>query len=307
MTDAPRFSIVMAAFNAAATVRSAIGSVLAQTNPDLELIVVDDGSTDGTAEALASVPDPRVRAISQPNRGPAAARNAGIAEARGGYVAFLDSDDLLMPTYLERSERALRESGGAGFAYTDAYVFDAATGKVRRRSAMARNRPPEPPPTDPAAFLLELLQRNFIYVATTVPRKVLEHVGGFDESLKGPEDYELWLRILVRGYGAAWMPGRQALYRKHGSQLSRNVVTMTRSLLAVYDGLSMEDMPSVEHRRLLERRRRETRRQLVVLSRFGRLVPVGLVGRLKAAGVGESWYDAGPPEVTAAFPDLSAV
>ncbi|MGN6868370.1 MAG: glycosyltransferase family 2 protein [Solirubrobacteraceae bacterium] len=307
MSERPRFSIVMAAFNAAATVHSAIGSVLAQTIPDLELIVVNDGSTDGTAEALARVTDPRVRILSQPNRGPAAARNAGIGQARGDYVAFLDSDDLLMPTYLERSEQTLRGTPGAGFAYTDAYVFDDITGNVRRRSAMARNRPPEPPPTDRAAFLLELLRRNFIYVAATVPREVLERVGGFDESLKGPEDYELWLRILVRGYGAAWIPGRQALYRKHGSQLSRNLVTMTRSLLAMYDGLSMEDMPSTAHRQLLERRRRETKRQLIVLSRFGRLVPVGLVGRLKRAGVGESWYDGAPPEVSAAFPDLTAV
>ncbi len=307
MTDAPRFTVVMAAFNAAATVRSAIESVLAQTNSDLELIVVDDGSTDGTAEAVARVGDPRVRYTSQPNRGPAAARNTGIAQARGAYVAFLDSDDLLLPSYLERSEAALRSTPGAGFAYGDAYVFDDFTGKVRRRSAMARNRPPEPPPVDRAAFLLELLQRNFIYVAVTVPREVLDRVGGFDESLKGPEDYELWLRILLHGYGAAWIPGRPALYRKHDSQLSRNLVTMTRNLLAVYDGISPEDLPSAAHQELLAQRRRETRRQLRIVSRFGRLVPLGLVTSLKRIGIGEAWYDGPPAEIAAAFPDLTTV
>jgi glycosyltransferase involved in cell wall biosynthesis len=307
VTGTPRFSVVMAAFNAAGTVRSAIGSVLAQTQPDLELIVVDDGSTDGTAEAVARVDDPRVRYTSQPNRGPAAARNTGIAQARGEYVAFLDSDDLFLPSYLERSEAALNATPGAGFAYGDAYVFDDLSGKVRRRSAMARNRPPEPPPIDRGAFLLELLQRNFIYVAVTVPRAVLDEVGGFDESLKGPEDYELWLRILLHGYGAAWIPGRPALYRKHGAQLSRNLATMTRNLLAVFDGISPEDLPSAAHRELLARRRRELRRQLRIVSRFGRLAPFGLLSSLKRAGVGEAWYDGPPAEIAAAFPDLTAV
>jgi GT2 family glycosyltransferase len=308
VTDAPRFSVVMAAFNAAGTVRSAIGSVLAQTNPDLELIVVDDGSTDGTAEAVAGVDDPRVRYVAQANRGPAAARNTGIAQARGEYVAFLDSDDLFLPSYLERSEAALRAVPGAGFAYTDAYVFDDLTGKVRRRSAMARNRPPDPPPADPRAFLLELLGRNFIYVAVTLPREVLDRLGGFDESLKGPEDYELWLRILIHGYRAAWIPGRAALYRKHGSQLSRNLVTMTRNLVAVYDGINPEDLPSAAHRALLERRRHETRRQLRFYSRFSRLVPLlGVLGSLKRAGISEAWYGEPPAEIAAAFPDLTAV
>lgn len=308
MSDVPRFSVVMAAFNARRTVRAAIESVLAQTISDLELIVVDDGSTDGTADAVARVDDPRVRYVAQPNRGPAAARNTGIAQARGEYVVFLDSDDLFLPSYLERSEAALRATPGAGFAYGDAYVFDDLTGKVRRRSAMARNRPPDPPPADREAFLLELLGRNFIYVAVTVPREVLARLGGFDESLKGPEDYELWLRILLHGYRAAWIPGRPALYRKHGSQLSNNLVTMTRNLVAVYDGISPEDLPSAAHRARLEQRRLETRRQLRFYLRFSRLVPLlGVLGSIKRAGLTEAWYDGPPAEIAAAFPDLTAV
>ncbi|HYB27421.1 MAG TPA: glycosyltransferase [Solirubrobacteraceae bacterium] len=307
MNAHPRFSVVIAAFNAAGTVSSAVRSVLTQTNPDLEVIVVDDGSTDGTDDVVRRIDDPRVRYLSQPNRGPAAARNAGIEQARGKYVAFLDSDDLYLPSFLERGERALKETPGAGFAYTDAYVFDAVSGKVRRRSAMDRNRPPVPPPADREAFLLELLRRNFVYVAVIVPSTVLERVGGFEESLKGPEDYELWLRILTRGYRAAWISGRQALYRKHAAQLSGNVVTMTRSLCAVYEGLRMEELPGPEHRELLVRRRRETRHELRLQSRFGGLLPLGLVSRLKRAGIGESWYDSPPADIAAAFPDLTAV
>ncbi len=307
MTERPRFSVVIPAFNAAATVSSAIKSALSQTQPDLEVIVVDDGSADETAELARGFGDPRVRVVAQSNRGLPGARNAGIAVARGDYVAFLDSDDLLLPDYLELVERALREHPDVGFAYTDAYVFDAVSGRVRRRSAMARNRPPAPAPTDRNAFLLALLERNFVFVAVTVPRRVLETVGGFDETRTSAEDYELWLRIVVHGYRGACVPGRHALYRKHTSQMSRNLATMTRSLVTVYDGLSMEAMPTAAHRELLARRRRDTRRALRVVSPFGRFVPLNLVTSVKRVGIGESWYDGAPAEVAAAFPDLTAV
>ncbi len=304
----PRFSVVIAAFNAAETVASAVGSVLAQTQPDLEVIVVDDGSSDRTSDVVARIDDPRVRSISQPNRGPAAARNAGIAIAMGTYVAFLDSDDLYLPRYLELSERALESAPAVGFAYTDAYVFDDVSGRVRRRSAMARNRPPVPAPTDRDQFLLALLERNFVFVAAAVPRDVLAAVGGFDESVHGTEDYDLWLRILLHGYRAAWVEGQHVLYRRHAGQATRNLARMADNLRAVYDHLPMDEMPTDAHRALLARRRADVRRDLKRLSRFGRLVPLGLVATLKRAGVGEAWYDAGAPaNVAAAFPDLTAV
>jgi glycosyltransferase involved in cell wall biosynthesis len=304
----PRFSVVIAAFNAAGTVASAVGSVLAQTQPDLEVIVVDDGSSDRTSDVVAGIGDPRVRLLTQANRGTAAARNAGIASARGTYVAFLDSDDLYLPGYLELSERELESVPDVGFAYTDAYVFDDISGRVRRRSAMARNRPPVPAPADRDQFLLALLERNFVFVAAVVPRDVLGAVGGFDESLRAIEDYDLWLRILLRGYRAAWVEGQHVLYRRHPGQLSRNLVRMADTLRAVYDHLPMEEMPTDAHRALLARRRAEVRRELKRLSRFGRLVPLGAVAALKRAGIGEAWYDAGAPaNVVAAFPDLTAV
>src|SRR5450755_285989 len=303
----PRFSVVVPAYNAEATVTSAVSSVLAQTQPDLEVIVVDDGSTDATAEVVQRIGDPRVHLISQANRGLSGARNAGVSAARGTYISLLDSDDLYLPTYLERSEHALQSTADAGFAYTDAYVFDSVSGRVRRRSAMARSNPPTPPPADPNGFLLALLKCNFVYVSTTMPRTVLEVVGGFDESRTSSEDYQLWLRILLGGYRAVWIPGRQALYRKHPGQMSKQLVTMSRNLAAVYDGLPMDDMPSAAHRELLTRRRRAARLDARVLSPLAALVPLGLVSAAKRAGVGESWYDTPPAEVKTAFPDLTAV
>jgi GT2 family glycosyltransferase len=307
MSRMPRFSVIIPAFNAATTVSSAIGSALAQTRQDLEVIVIDDGSSDATGEIVGRIADPRVRLITQSNRGLPAARNAGIAAARGEYVAFLDSDDLLLPDYLGLTERALRETSGAGFAYTDAYVFDDVSGRVRHRSAMERNRPPVPAPTDRNAFLLALLERNFVFVAVTAPKLVLDTVGGFDELRSSSEDYELWLRILVHGFRAAWVPGRHVLYRKRAQQMSRNLATMSRSLAEVYEGLSMQDMPTPAHRELLARRRREARRALRLISPVARLIPSHLIAGLKRAGLGESWYDSPPADIATAFPDLTAL
>jgi glycosyltransferase involved in cell wall biosynthesis len=305
--NSPLFSVVVPAFNSARTVTAAVASALSQTVSQLEVIVVDDGSTDGTADIVSRIEDPRVRLVSQPNRGLSAARNAGIAVAAGRYVALLDSDDLYMPDYLALSLDALESTPNVGFAYADGYVFDGATGKVRRRTAMARMRPPIPPPQEPNAFLLELLQRNFILAWTTIPRSVLEAVGGFDESRSSAEDYELWLRILLHGYRAAWVPGQQVLYRRHAGQMIKALATMTSQLAKVYESLDVDRMPTSTHRQIVLQRRRETRRQARILGLVGGLVPQGLVIAAKRRGIGEAWYDSPPPEITAAFGDLSAI
>src|SRR6201994_3251093 len=127
-----RLSVVIPAFNAATTIRAAVRSTLSQTMPVLEVIVVDDGSTDATAEVVAAMEDPRVRLVSRANGGPSAARNAGIAAARGEWVAFLDSDDLWLPRYVETATAALSGAPNPGFAYTDAYVFHAGRGQVKQ-------------------------------------------------------------------------------------------------------------------------------------------------------------------------------
>jgi GT2 family glycosyltransferase len=303
----PQFSVVVPAYNTEATVAAAVRSVIGQTQPDLEVIVIDDGSTDATAASVESIADPRLRVLRQPNRGLASARNAGMAAARGRYITLLDSDDLYLPRYLELTQAALESSPDVGIAYTDAYVFDASSGKVRRRSAMARSAPPVPPPPDRDGFLIELLRRNFVYVAAAIPRHVIDAVGGFDESRTSAEDYELWLRILIAGYRAVRIEGQQALYRKHPGQMSRDLVTMTSNLLAVYEGLRMEDMPSDAHRDLLAQRRHSVARELRILTRVAWLIPQRLITALKRAGIGESWYDPPPAEVLAAFPDLAAL
>ncbi len=306
----PRLSVVMAAYNRARTVRSAVASALNQTQECLEVIVVDDGSSDNTVDIVESIQDPRVRLVSCSHRGPSAARNAGIAEARGECVGFLDSDDLWLPTYVEHAVGALQTARNPGFAYTDAYVFDGASGRVRRGTSMAA---PDPPPADRDMFLLALLKRNFVFTAATVPATVLSEVGGYDEKLAMCEEYDLWLRILIKGYDPAWMGGPLALYRMHHGQYSRQGLTMWRTFAAVLQGLPAEAMPSDEHRRvLLERRRAAEREVQIVAGEAGMASRMrrarNALGRARErAGLTHSWHPTPPAEIVAAFGDLSMI
>lgn len=304
----PRFSVVIPAFNASKTIAAAVISVLAQTERDLEVVVVDDGSEDETVDVVERLDDARVRLVRQPNGGPARARNTGIAASRGDYVGFLDSDDLLMPDYLQLAGAALDKAVRPGFAYTDAYVFYAHM--IMRGSAMRRQRPPIPPPEDSETFLLELLRRNFVYVAAIVPRIVLKHVGGFDERAIRSEDYALWLRIVSSGYAPVMIPGLHAIYRLHDGQRSSSVEQMTRGLLLIYEQLDMNAMPTQAHRELLSLRRREAERELRLVHGERRIAWAlrevrHLLGRVRQRlGLGDRWFDRPPAEVAAAFPDL---
>jgi glycosyltransferase involved in cell wall biosynthesis len=224
----PSFTIAMPAYNSASTIGAAIRSVLAQTRPDFELIVVDDGSLDDTVAVVARFEaDDRVRLLRQENSGPGAARNRAIASGRGPYVSMLDSDDLWLPTYLETMAGILDDNPEVGLAYTDAWILDDASGRIRRTTAMHYQHPPSDPPRDPFEFLALLLKRgNFVFTSTTVRRSVLEQVGLFEAALKPAEDYGLWLRILAGGFRAMRTPGNLAVYRKHPGSLSTNVLAI---------------------------------------------------------------------------------
>lgn len=298
----PIASVVIPAFNAAETIVSTVDSALRQSEPALEVVVVNDGSTDATGEIVGRIDDPRVRLVNQSNCGLPAARNAGIRASRGTYVAFLDSDDLLLPDFLQLGIEALRTMARPGFAYTDAYVLDDATGRVRETSAMAQFQPPIPPPEDSADFLLALMRINFVYVSTIVPRDVLEVTEGFNESLTSCEDYDLWLRILVDGRQAAWVPGRHAVYRLHPGQMTRNVMRMARNLSAVYDELPLDAMPSERHRAFLLQRRRQAHRSVRISSPLRQLVPERLL--VSARTKRNRWYDDPPADVADSLPAL---
>jgi glycosyltransferase involved in cell wall biosynthesis len=200
----PRVSVVIPTYQRADLVGRAIDSALAQTVDDIEVLVVDDGSTDGTRATVDRIGDPRVRYFAhETNRGVSAARNTGVEAARGEYVAFLDSDDEWLPRKLDRQLSAL-EDRGAG--WVGAYCDVATTGlSMAGRAAVAvserlfRSSAPQEGGQELAEALLSM--QVFMGPGSTliVERAVLESVGGFDESLSIYEDWDLVLRVLSVG------------------------------------------------------------------------------------------------------------
>ena len=183
-----KISVVTPAYNVASYIGAAIASVLAQSHRDWAMIIVDDGSTDGTAETAAGFSDPRVRLIRQPNSGVSAARNRGIAEAEGDAVLFLDADDWLAPDGLARLVAALP---GAVAAYGP-YRF------VSEQGA------PVGGPRYPAAgrdLVSKLIERNLFANGghLLIRREALAVAGQFREDLAYGEDWEYWIRLALRG------------------------------------------------------------------------------------------------------------
>ena len=197
-----------------------------------------------TTRSTASCAGPATIACGSIDRrtvGHAVARNVGIRLARGDLVSMLDSDDLWLPRYLETMVGALRDRPDSGFAYTDAWILDQGSRRIARRTAMARQRPPERD-LPPDRFLLELMRRNFIFNSVTVRRSALERVGGYSETLKLAEDYELWLRLSANGHQAVRIEGPLAVYRFRDGSLSRDELGLLRGLHDAYR-LSIESHP----------------------------------------------------------------
>lgn len=301
----------MPAYNSGETISEAIASVLRQTDADFELVVIDDGSSDATGEIVASVGDGRVRLLRQENRGAAAARNRGVSAARGTLVSFLDSDDLFMPDYLQVMRAAMEGAPDAGLAYTDAWTLDDKSGRIGTQTAMQRQRPPLPPPADPPAFLLELLERNFIFTAVTVRREVLKQVGPFREELRAGIDYEMNLRIVARGYKAVCAPGLPAVYRQRRSgSIQSDWRRAATGVAAVYRiALEEYDLPP-RARAVAEKQLAAAERELARAARVGgpgdlwyrRIRPV--LVELRNRFTRDLWHPSPPAEIAAAFPHM---
>ena len=186
----PLVSVVMPTYDRAAVLPRAIHSVLGQTMPDLELLVVDDGSSDGTAEVLAGCADPRLRVLRTGHRGVSAARNAALAVASGELVAYLDTDNLWSPQFLEVMVDELRPRDVAAYCGRHLFLLD---GPLDDARVLARKT--HSPPYNPAA----LLRGNSIDLNVLVHRRwLVEQLGGFDEELPRLTDWDLVVRIVLR-------------------------------------------------------------------------------------------------------------
>lgn len=224
----PLVSVVIPAHNVAPYIAETLSSVFAQTFTEFEVIVVDDGSSDGEEleRALAPYLD-RVRYVRQENRGAGAARNRGVREALGEFIAFLDSDDLWMPEYLEEQVRFLSE-GGYDLAYVDALLFGDSpiAGKTYMQTA---------PSIGPVTFLsLVRNECNIITSGVVARRSALVEVGLFNESLRNGQDFELWTRLARHGAGLGYQRKVLLRYRCRDGSLSGDFMNRLTRETRVY-------------------------------------------------------------------------
>lgn len=225
---APAVSFIIPAYQSAHLIGETLASVQAQDFADWEAIVVDDGSTDDLAGALAPFAgDPRIGLYRFENAGLSAARNRGIERATGRYLTFLDSDDMIEPTYLREMVGALEADPSLAFVCCDGTMFGVADREGRRFSEFE--------PQAPAVTLERVLTRKFIVlVAATVRAEVVRAVGGFAEQLRAAEDFDLWLRILTVGGKAAYLPKPLFRYRRRAGSLSNSPERFRTALAEVY-------------------------------------------------------------------------
>jgi glycosyltransferase involved in cell wall biosynthesis len=212
----PLVSVIIPAYNAAAFLGETLDSVLAQTYPNLEIIVVDDGSTDATPHLLDGYRE-RIRVLREANAGQGAARNYGAREARGNLLAFLDNDDLWDPDKIACQVGLLARFPEALAVYCDHRTIDAKGKPLAATAALAHPRPS-------GDILRALLLGSCIVTPGLVllRRGAFDVSGGFDEtpSMRGHEDYALWLRLATQG-SFIYSPDTLVSYRRHDQQATR--------------------------------------------------------------------------------------
>ncbi len=219
---------------------SSVQSVLQQTYTHLELIVVDDGSTDGTKDALGPfMSDPRFRYHHQRNRGAAAARNTGIRMAQGELIAFNDADDLWYREKLERQLPLFKASEQVGVVYSERDVIDEHGAKIPTRRVERRRG---------AALSGRILVENFVTNSSAVLRRdCIERFGVFDESLKRSEDFDLWLRYSLY-YAFDFVPEPLMAHRKWPDQMTKDKSLVFEANFLIQERF-LRDHPGVVSRR----------------------------------------------------------
>jgi glycosyltransferase involved in cell wall biosynthesis len=220
----PTVSVVMAAKNYARFLPAAVGSVLAQTFPDWELLVIDDGSTDHTPAAVRPfLADRRVRYVRSDRLGQPRAKNLGVGLARGEFVAFLDADDAWLPSKLEK-QLALFSRPEVGVVFCRRTVID--------EHGTAIPRPPAPPP--PRGRVLDaMFVQNFVCFSSAVVRRaVFSHAGAFDPLWDLAIDYDLWLRV-AKHHAFDFVDEELVLYRTGHGNLSEKLADRVATALSI--------------------------------------------------------------------------
>jgi hypothetical protein len=280
----PSVSVIIPAYNSASYIGETLDSVFDQTYRDFEVLVINDGSPD--TEALEAVLRPyldRIVYLKQENRGPAAARNLGIQQARGEYIAFLDSDDCWLREYLARQMSMFDATPAPDIVSSDTELFGDSplAGK-----SFWELYPPRGPVT-----LKSLLTRDCAIVTscTVARRSVLFSAGLFDEDICGPEDFDLWLRVVHSG--ARLVLQRHVLGRRrlHGGALTAAPLRIRAEAVRVLDKLERTLQLAPEVLSALQQRRAHTQ-ALVALEQGKQFLEAGEFDRAKGSLLQASAY-----------------
>ena len=244
MKDGVEVSVYMIVHNGSRFIRAAVDSILAQSFPDFEFVVVDDGSTDETADILNSYRDGRLRVVHQPHCGGPRASNRALAECKGDLIARIDADDIALPDRIARQVEFLRRNPDVGMVSSNYLHID------ENEEPLWEVRLPE----SHSDLLRQLWLRNrILHSATMIRRSVVEAVGNYDEILRFAQDYDFWLRIASR-FKLANLPQILAKKRLHGgaTRLSSNRQNMQCFLLVRRRAAEMYGLGWIYRIRLLK-------------------------------------------------------
>jgi glycosyltransferase involved in cell wall biosynthesis len=305
MTSAPLpvVSIVTPAYNSAAYIAETVESVLRQTWPAFELLIVDDGSTDDTLDVASAVAgdDARVKSFSSPHGGPAIARNIGLQHASGEFIALLDSDDVWDPRYLSEQVALLRKQPEIS---------------IVSANVVSRGGPLDGTPFWPITSGTHELQTNepiaqedAVSVFAVFRRTVIERIGGFDPTYTGNEDYEFWLRAMNAGFRVLQNRAVLGRYRRRPGSVSSDDVRMLNGIIAVLESAGRLQGRLEADRALISHRLRWFREELVkaeVRSSLERRDGVTASERLRALSrLRKDWRLAAGAWLAGAWPDLA--
>lgn len=256
----PRVSVVLTSYNHARYLRQAIESVLAQTLQDIEVVAVDDASTDESPDILRNYADRIKIVVHAQNRGTYASLNEGIALSGAPYIAILNSDDLWLPAKLEKQMALLEQDARIGLVHTGVRYIGA-DGELIEGNPLGVRFHPNPQ----GDLLAELLIRNlFITSSVVFRRECLQRCGWFEEGLFGMGDWDMWLRI-AEHYAVGFVREPLTLYRIHGQNTMYQRQRMREDDLWIH-----EERIRKRARHLLERRGWRTRRALgIALAALG--------------------------------------
>src|SRR5215207_6948796 len=229
VAGSPAVSVIVPAYDTAPFIAETLDSVLAQTYPDYEIVVVNDGSpdTDELERVLAPYFE-HIVYVRQENRGLSGARNTAIRASRAPLLALLDSDDVWLPDYLAVQVEAMERDPSVDVLYPNALVFgdDAHAGREYMEIC---------PSEGEVTFESLVTQRCNVFICATARREAVERAGMFDESLRSIEDFDLWLRIVKGGGRIAYHRRVLARYRRRAGSLSANPAAMYEKALVVFD------------------------------------------------------------------------